>query len=139
MRKEVVYIVNEEKGVVVCKILNCTVDAVLLLDKNGLVCMDLWPQDRVPTVLVMQDTYTGIAKLKDGDTFNEEFGKKLAYKIAMAKYNAALDKKITIAQANHKKYVQREFDTYDKLKAYTKQRSDKAAASLSEIVTKEEE
>lgn len=70
------YFVNEEKKVVVCKLENCA---------GNLIC-DMCEKDYpYHPDLVISDTFVGMAKCSDEDTFDVELGKKIAYKRAVAK------------------------------------------------------
>lgn len=76
MNFEVRYFVDTEKKVVVCKLENCS---------NALIC-DMchkgWPGD---ADFLIKDSFIGKAKCSSEDVFDENIGKKIAYKRAIAK------------------------------------------------------
>lgn len=86
------YIVKPEEGVVVCIIHDCCCNAMALVNKHtglfeGMPCQCNQSQ-------YCLSEYRGVAKCSPEDTFNEEYGKKLAYKKAYVKYTAALERTV---------------------------------------------
>jgi len=74
------FFVDEEKKIVVCKLEN--VAGELMCD----MCHLDWPHH--PS-LEIADSFVGKAKLHPDDTFDEEKGKKIAFRRAIAKLNKA--------------------------------------------------
>ena len=92
MNFETHYIVKPEEGVVVCIIYDCCCNAMALVNKHtglfeGKPC--LCNENRY-----CLGEYRGVAKCSSEDTFDEEYGKKLAYKKAYVKYASALEKTV---------------------------------------------
>ena len=93
----VVYHVNKDKGVVVC-ILKCDTEEPRLIFEKALsktykaghmaVCAIYDPNGDTE----VNEQYVGIARCSKNDTFNEEFGKKLALARAKVKKTYALQK-----------------------------------------------
>ena len=81
---DVNYIVNEEKGIVVCTISNCEANAIALVDSTtdafSVPC-------GIPEIFFMNNQYKGVAKCMPEDTFDVEYGKKLSRKRLVTKYN----------------------------------------------------
>lgn len=95
---DVNYIVKEEEGIVVCIISDCEENAMALVDKytNFIVaCTEEF---------FINNEYKGVAKCDANDTFNVEYGKKLAYRKAYLKYITALEKKV--------KFIMNEYINY---------------------------
>ena len=74
------YYVDEAKKVVVCKLTGC--EGSLIYD----MCQAGYPYH---LDFLVNDSYVGKAKCSEDDTFDIEFGKKLAYQRAVAKLNTA--------------------------------------------------
>lgn len=74
------YYVDEAKKVVVCKLTGC--ERSLICD----MCQEGYPHH---PDFFLNDSYVGKAKCSEDDTFDVEFGKKLAYQRAVAKLNTA--------------------------------------------------
>lgn len=108
---DVNYIVNEEKGIVVCTISNCAANAIALVDSTtdafGVPC-------GIPEVFFMNSQYKGIAKCMPEDTFDVEYGKKLAYRKAYLKYATALERKVKYIANDHKRYVEEILANFNK-------------------------
>lgn len=100
------YYVNEEKGVVVCKLTDCW---------NGLVC-DMcrkgWP---VHPDFELRNEFVGKAKCSADDTFDVEKGKKIAFKRAYAKFVAAKAKALRSFQEENNRIHDELNNTIDKL------------------------
>lgn len=77
------YFVNEEKGIVVCKLEDCA--GSLACD----VCHKGWEPH---PLMQLEDVFIGKAKCAPGDTFDPEVGKKIAYRRAMIKLYKAKKK-----------------------------------------------
>ena len=108
---DVNYIVNEEKGIVVCTISNCEANAIALVDSTtdafGVPC-------GIPEVFFMNNQYKGVAKCMPEDTFDVEYGKKLAYRKAYLKYATALERKVKYIANDHKRYAEEILANFDK-------------------------
>ena len=116
MNFETHYIVKPEEGVVVCIIYDCCHNAIALVNRhtglfNGIPCCC----DTNPYCL---GEYRGVAKCSPEDTFDVEYGKKLAYKKAYIKYAAALERTV-------KRIVKNYTETSDTLVAQLKNVGDK--------------
>lgn len=113
------YYVNKEKGTVACVLRGCTVDAVVEL--SDIESISVGMQQGIPKDFLMHDTYTGVAVCKEGDTFDEQFGRELAYRIAYTKYRNALRKKAGYIMNDYEKYtktvIQKMADVYKRLAA----------------------
>ena len=97
------YYVNEEKGTVACVLRGCAVDAVVELSAIEIVSCGI--KQGIPEDFLMHDTYTGVAVCKEGDTFDEQFGRELAYRIAYTKYRSALRRKVSYVINDYEKYT----------------------------------
>lgn len=115
MNFDVQYFVNEEKKVVVAKMVGCS---------GGLAC-DMCRKGFPPIPnFEINDTFIGKAKCSPDDTFDVETGKKIAFKRAYKKYVAA-KKKALVAFVEENKKVTEEFlkatdklvDSYDRADA----------------------
>lgn len=73
------YYVNKEKRTVVCKINDCMYNLCDEVEGKGMP-----PHE----YLLLKDSYIGKAVCSVDDTFDEEFGKKLAFNRAVVKLNA---------------------------------------------------
>lgn len=96
MNKEPIYFVKPEEGVVVCKVTDCDFDALAFASKHIQFIAnpdDCYYDMSYSENFYMNENYVGVARLQEGDTFNEEFGKKLALRKALAKHDNALLKK----------------------------------------------
>jgi hypothetical protein len=82
---DVQYFIDEEKKVVVAKIIGTALDVSCDLCKLG--------YHEVPTVI--EDSYVGKAKCCPEDTFDVEVGKKIAFKRAFAKYTKAKHRELS--------------------------------------------
>ena len=84
MENDVRYIVNKEKKTIVCCLQNCHEIAINRIIK--------YARDYFPGVeYYISDNYIGIAKCAPEDTWDEEFGKKLALKRAKRKRSNAIN------------------------------------------------
>lgn len=85
------YIVKKDEGIVVCLGELATLDLAKdlgFVPKNGEVdLIELIPY-------MINDTYRGVARLAEEDTWDETIGKELAYNKMMAKYLKAKSKKV---------------------------------------------
>lgn len=102
---EVNYIVNEEAGVVICNISDCECNAIAMIDKRTGLFSN--PLGYIPEEFYMNEQYKGVARCAEGDTFDEEYGKKLAYRKAYLKYTIALSKKISYILKDYEKRTTR--------------------------------
>ena len=113
---DVDYYVNKEKKVVVAKMTGCF---------NGLVC-DMCRKGYLPIPsFEIADAFIGKAKCSPDDTFDEEIGKKIAFKRAYKKYVMAKKKAITAFLVENNKLVnelndtiQNLIDSYDRADAH---------------------
>ena len=96
------YYVDEKKKVVVCKLTGC--ECVLVCD----MCQKDYPPH--PDFL-LNDSYVGKAKCSEDDTFDIEFGKKLAYQRAVAKLNTAKVKTLKRFEKEQVKFFNQLLDT----------------------------
>lgn len=78
------YFVDKEKGVVVCVGQDCMFDLI----------REVGATDELFSPLLLSDLYKGIARLQDGDVWDEDYGKKLAYAKMIKKYVNAKQKKL---------------------------------------------
>lgn len=102
---DVEFIVNEEKGIVVCKIWDCGDIAFRRIQKYtgrtlSPFCLDY----------DINDVYVGVAKCSPEDTFNLGKGKKIALVKAKRKRGIAVNKAIAKYIADEKKKLQRLID-----------------------------
>lgn len=95
-RYDVEYFINEEKKTVICKLTNCYNSLQCDMCKAG---WDFHPD------LFLNDSYIGKAKCSDEDTFDVEFGKKLAYQRAVVKLNTAKTKVLRRFEQNYKDFM----------------------------------
>jgi hypothetical protein len=100
------YFVNEEKKVVVCKLENCAGNLMCDMCEKG------YPHH---PDLFISDTFVGIAKCSDEDTFDVELGKKIAYKRAVAKLFSAKERAINRFMKEQTKYFMQLTDTASKM------------------------
>lgn len=93
------YIIKPEEGVVVCTISECEYNAMDIVNETtgGLIISPFTEN------FLLSNQYKGVAKCLPGDTFDEEYGKKLAYKIAYKKYATALEKKVKYIVEDYRK------------------------------------
>lgn len=93
----VVYHINKDKGVVVC-ILKCDTEEPQLIFESTL--FKIYRADNIRVCGIydpnrntkINEQYVGIARCSKNDTFDEEFGKKLALARAKVKKTYALQK-----------------------------------------------
>lgn len=103
---DVDYYVNKEKKVVVAKMTGCS---------NGLAC-DMLRKGYSPIPsFEITDAFIGKAKCSPDDTFNEEIGKKIAFKRAYKKYVMAKKKAVAAFLADTNKLVDELNDTVKNL------------------------
>lgn len=81
------FIIKEEDGVVVAILQGTAMDLIKLLNVDT-------DDYRVIEKLLLSDQYKGVAKLADGDVWNEEVGKEIAFEKAHAKYKEAILKRL---------------------------------------------
>lgn len=131
---DVNYIVNEEAGVVVCVISNCEANVIAMIAEQT----DLF---NVPFGFVLEDfdffmnnQYKGVAKCAKGDTFNKEYGKKLAYRKAYAKYARGLNRRINYILKDYKKRVYKNIDIIENISNKTADRSINATNSYLKVL-----
>ena len=125
------YIVKEEEGVVVCIISDCKFNAVALVDDYT----DIFsPCCDIPNVFLLNDRYTGVAKCVNGDTFDEECGKRIAYKKAYLKYITAFEKKVKFIEKDHKKFINLILEGFNKAVAKVNGKTEIAVQSLNKVL-----
>lgn len=108
---DVNYVVNEEKGIVVCIISDCECNAIALIDS---VTNSMIPGLPIPDTFFMSDKYKGVARCSNEDTFDVEYGKKLAYRKAYFKYAIALERKVRYIAKTHEDYRKEMAAKFDK-------------------------
>lgn len=105
-RNNVEYFVNEEKGVVVCKITNVRAALTHEADRKGIV---LSKCDICQYVMPMSNAFIGKAKCSSDDTFDLEKGKRIAYRRAVLKLNRAkahaIDRIIKAEESEHEEIM----------------------------------
>jgi hypothetical protein len=136
MNKEPIYFVKPEQGIVVCKVTDCDFDALAFASKHSQVIVN--PEDLCcdcgsctppyPENFYMNENYVGVAKLQDGDIFDEEYGKKLALRKALAKHDAALLKKVKFIQKDFLKQNARLVAQFENAVKAAEKKSDKTTA-----------
>lgn len=99
---DVNYIVNEEKGIIVCVISGCEFNAAALVDNETNIFSHT---EMIPNVFCLSSQYKGIAKCLSEDTFDVEYGKKLAYRKAYVKYATAFEKKVKFIVNSYNKII----------------------------------
>ena len=85
--KDMEFKVYPDKGVVVCRLLNCedvTIRRIVKYTNNRF----------IPSKYLIDDVFVGIAKCAPEDTFNEELGKEIALAKAKRKRGRAINKAI---------------------------------------------
>lgn len=130
MNRECIYHVNEEKGVIVCEITDCEDDALDMLVSKGIGAF----RSCYPEEFYLRDTYKGIARLHQGDTYNEEYGKKLAYGKAMVKYNRALAKKLRFIHKHYAKEMADLVKVFEEAENQATKREQNSLAKYAEII-----
>jgi hypothetical protein len=124
------YIVKEEQGVVICVISGCEFDAVELVNKRT----NLFECPCVPEKFAISDKYKGVARCTSDDTFNLEYGKKLAFKKAYLKYTKALEKKVRFLADDYKKYSDKMLAGFEKARHEALRKADSAFAGYQKIL-----
>lgn len=104
IKRDVEFLVFEDKGVVVCKLHNCKYVAIKRIDKytGGKLVIKMGNVNYRPSNLdyrpsnyyFIDDTFVGVAHCTPEDKFNLEYGKKLALTRAKAKRGRAINKVI---------------------------------------------
>lgn len=85
------YVVKKEEGIVVALLKDCDFDVYSDLAKRDLdVALLSEMDDHIH--LIINSTYKGVARLSEGDVWDEEFGKELAKTKAVNKYLMAKKK-----------------------------------------------
>lgn len=130
MEFNVEYIVKEEQGVVICIISGCEFDAVELVDKHT----DLFGHPCVPDKFAISDKYKGVARCTADDTFDVEYGKKLAFKKAYLKYTKALEKKVRFIVDDYKKYSEKVLKGCEKARTEVLRKADSAFAGYQKVL-----
>ena len=100
------YYVDEAKKVVVCKLIGCEGSLIYDMCQAGYPCHPDF---------FLNDSYVGKAKCSDDDTFDVEFGKKLAYQRAVAKLNTAKVKTLKRFEKEQIKYFNLLLDDMHKI------------------------
>lgn len=132
MNREPIYYINEEKGIVVCEITDCYYDAIELVQQKSEI-LDEICSFCVPNELAISDSFKGIAKTHEGDTFDIEFGKKLAFKKAIVKRNIAISKKVNFIVKSYKKGLGNVLERLDKIAVLADDRVKKCSNGLEEL------
>ena len=83
-RNDIEYLIFEDKGVVVCKIWNCMYAAIRRIFKYT-------GDERNLASYKINDLYLGVARCSSEDTFDLEYGKKLALKRAKQNRRQAIN------------------------------------------------
>ena len=73
------YYVNEEERIVVCVLNGCRYDFVEVLNRTDNPITNSYYISCRRQDIHMKDSFRGIARCAEGDEWNEEYGKKLAY------------------------------------------------------------
>ena len=100
------YYVDEEKKVVVCKLTGCEGGSMCDMCQVG------YPHH---PDFVLNDSYVSKAKCFEDDTFDAEFGKKLAYQRAVTKLNTAKVKTLKRFKKERVKYFNLLLDNMHKI------------------------
>ena len=129
MNFDVKYIVKPEDNTVICIIENCKFNAIETIILRTETC----PHD-VPEEFFLNNQYKGISKCASGDIFNEEYGKKLAYRKAYLKYITAFGKKVNIITNNYKKYTESILDNFNKVATKVNKKIDIATEKYNETL-----
>lgn len=87
------YIVKQEDGVIVAIADNCYFDVINDLAKKNAPIEPMIELDECGDLLI-NNTYKGVARLAEGDEWDEEFGKKIAKEKALRKYLVAKEKAV---------------------------------------------
>ena len=97
------YFVNEEKRTVICK-LTCEGDEVI----DDLAKHQMYPANKGAIIEnLIGDIYIGKAKCMPGDTWDEEIGRRIAYKKAVAKFNQAKLNKVTAMENGYRAFLEK--------------------------------
>lgn len=99
------YYINKEKRTVVCKKTGCEFDIVNLIE-NISGCYTIPPEMSVKDVL-LNSTYTGIAKCNPEDKWDEEKGMEIARKRMLLKYYKDKEKKTETYENLFNEYLNR--------------------------------
>lgn len=127
------YIINEEKGIVVCIISDCEENAIELIDEQ-FGYTHAFNNIPIPVKYILNNNYKGVAKCADGDTFDVEYGRKLAYKKAYLKYVTALNKKVNHFVNDYKKHTTQMITNLDKITNKTNNRVNKAIETYNKVL-----
>lgn len=86
IKRDVEFLVFEDKGVVVCKLHNCK----YIAEKR------IWKYFKITVMdrYIIDDVFVGVAHCAPEDKFNLEYGKKLALTRAKAKRGRAINKAV---------------------------------------------
>lgn len=88
------YIIKPEEGLVVCVLTETRFGFTKFLETSGLSKRNAVSNFRInKKAFELSSQYVGVARLQEGDTWDEEMGKKLAYHKAMFKYDTAFRRK----------------------------------------------
>lgn len=93
------FIIKEEDGVVVAILQNTSMDLINLLKVDT-------DDYRVIEKLLLSDSYKGVARLADGDEWDEEVGKEIAFEKAHAKYKEAILKRLKMIKKGIKESLE---------------------------------
>ncbi len=103
MSEDIRYIINKDKGVVVCILSGCTYIGFDRLRKY-------FPKYSLCDNFEIKDEYVGVAKCAPEDVWDEEYGKKLAFFKARKKRNKAINNML----GEHVKIIERQLDDLKK-------------------------
>lgn len=107
------YYIDNEKKIIICKITDCTFDAINLIEKFENCSYKFLNRDEADKYYI-NDSYVGKATCQDGDIYDEEFGKKLAKKKMLKKYHVARDRAILRYINNNLKKTEKAIDYMSK-------------------------
>ena len=108
------YIVKKDEGVVICRGQGTALDAMKELGIFNYKKPDFDIVLSLPEYII-SDEYKGVARLCDGDTWDEEFGKEIAYQKMKKKYLRAKIKAVDRAVEHLAKEYQEALRVHSKL------------------------
>lgn len=96
IKRDVEFLVFEDKGVVVCKLHNCKYVALKRIDKytGGKLVIKIGGMNYCSSTYLIDDIFVGVAHCAPEDKFDLEYGKKLALTRAKAKRGRAVNRAI---------------------------------------------
>lgn len=131
IRHQVQYFVNKENGIVVARINDCSQDFLeFFLDAKRIL---LPVSDKESHQFLMPNSFVGIARLGDGDVWDEELGKQIAYQRAKQKRDQSFFKRANMMM----RWIERELDRLcDVFDAYGKRLSNNMEYRENKIMEK---